>query len=151
MEHADQRGRVMLYCWIGRGYQLNGKLDSSIANLNRGIQIAERVLSESPRDGTTLAYYALLNARRGKRPDIAIRAIQQALVFDSTSARVHYWKGRVHAIQNDHAKALSELAKAVAIEYSFSEILDPDFLSIARDADFTSTITRKTRNPETTQ
>ncbi len=64
--------------------------------------------------------------------------MQQVFTFDSTSAKVHYWKARVHAIQNDRGKALGELAKAVAVEYSFPQVLDPDFMSVWRDPDFTA-------------
>jgi tetratricopeptide (TPR) repeat protein len=124
---------------------LRGKLES-LDPLNQGLQLADRVLSENPRDVTTLAYYALLQARRGKRPELAVRAMQQIFTFDSTSARVHYWKARVHAIQNDHAKALNELAKALAVEYSFPQVLDPDMMSVWRDQDFGSILARKPRS-----
>lgn len=150
LDRADARMKVMLYYWIGRGYQLNGKIES-LTSLDQGIQSADRVLSDNPRDQTTLAYYALLQARRGKSPEIAVRAMQQVLTYDSSSARVHYWKARVHAIQNDRAKAIHELAKAVAIEYSFPEILDADFLSVWRDPEFASTVARATRAAQATQ
>ena len=145
MDRADARTKVVLYYWMGRAYQLRGKLES-LDPLNQGLQLAERVLSENPRDVTTLAYYALLQARRGKRPELAVRAMQQVFTFDSTSARVHYWKARVHAIQNDHAKALNELAKALGVEYSFPQVLDPDLMSVWRDQDFGSILARKPRS-----
>ena len=69
--------------------------------------------------------------------------MQQIFSIDSSSARAHYWKARVHAIQNDRAKALSELGKALAIEYNFPQVLDPDFMSIWRDPDFASILARK--------
>lgn len=144
MDRADARTKVILYYWMGRAYQLNGKLES-LDPLNQGLQLADRVVSENPRDYTTLAYYALLQARRGKRPELAVRAMQQVFTLDSTSARVHYWKARVHAIQNDRAKALNELAKAVAVEYNFPQVLDPDFLSVWRDPDFAAILAHKSR------
>jgi hypothetical protein len=150
MDRADARTKVVLYYWMGRAFQLKGKLES-LEPLNQGLQIAERVLSENPRDHATLAYYALLQARRAKRPELAVRAIQQLFTLDSSSARVHYWKARVHAIQNDHAKGLSELGKALAIEYSFPQVLDPDLLSIWRDPEFSTILARKPRSSGATR
>jgi class 3 adenylate cyclase/Tfp pilus assembly protein PilF/TolB-like protein len=151
MDRADAQMKVILYYWIGRAYQLRGKIESSLEPLNQGLQLAERVLSENPRDQIALAYYALLQARRGKRPDLAIRAVQQLFTFDSTSARSHYWKARVHAIQNDRAKALAELTKAIAVEYSFPQVLDPDLLSIWRDPDFAAILAHRPRSAGTTR
>jgi class 3 adenylate cyclase/Tfp pilus assembly protein PilF/TolB-like protein len=150
MDRADARTKVVLYYWIGRAYQLKGKLES-LEPLNQGLQVADRVLSENPRDYTTLAYYALLQARRGKRPELAVRAMQQVFTVDSTSARVHYWKARVHAIQNDHAKSLNEFAKAVGVEYNFAQVLDPDMMSVWRDQDFATILARKSRSTGTTR
>ena len=150
MDRADARTKVVLYYWMGRAYQLRGKLES-LEPLNQGLQIADRVLSDNPRDHTTLAYYALLQARRGKRPEIAARAMQQVFTYDSSSARVHYWKARVHAIQNDRAKSLNELSKALAVEYTFPQVLDPDFLSVWRDPEFATILARKPRAPGATR
>ncbi|MCX6145137.1 MAG: tetratricopeptide repeat protein [Ignavibacteriales bacterium] len=150
MDRADARTKVVLYYWMGRAYQLRGKLES-LDPLNQGLQIADRVLSENPRDYPTMAYYALLQARRGKRPELAVRAMQQVFTFDSTSARVHYWKARVHAIQNDRAKALNELAKALGVEYNFPQVLDPDFMSVWRDPDFATILARKPRSSGATR
>ena len=141
MDRADARTKVALYYWMGRAYQLKGTLKLDV--LDQGLQLAERVLSENPRDYATLAHYALLQARRGKRPELAVRAMQQVFTFDTTSARVHYWKARVHAIQNDRAKALNELAKALGIEYNFPQVLDPDLMSVWRDPDFAAILARK--------
>ena len=71
--------------------------------------------------------------------------MQRAVTLEPSSARVHYWSARVYAIQRNKAAALGELGKAVAIEYSFPEILDPDFLSVWDDPQFAVTITKKTQ------
>jgi class 3 adenylate cyclase/TolB-like protein len=144
INRADDRGKALLYYWIGRAYSLKGKYNESITNFDQGIQIADRVSTQDPRDASSLASFALLNARRGKSPKIAIQAIDRIMSFDSTSAAIRYWHARVHAIQNDKAGAISELGKAVAIEYSFPSILDPDFLSIWHEPQFGSTIVRNT-------
>ena len=143
MGRSDDRGKALLYYWIGRAYSLRGKVNESFANIDQGIQIAERVSTLDPRDAPSLANFALLNARRGKAK-IALQAIDQIMLFDSTSAATRYWHARVHAIQNDKAGAINELGKAVAIQYSFSAILDPDLLSIWHEPQFFPTINRKT-------
>jgi class 3 adenylate cyclase/TolB-like protein/Tfp pilus assembly protein PilF len=141
MERADDRTKIILHYWIGRGYSLKGKHIESAANFDQGIQLAERLNLLDPKENTSLAYYALLLARSGKSK-LAVSAIERGVALDSTSARLHYWKARVHAVQNDKANALRELTKAVAREYNFLEILDPDFLSVWQDPQFKSTIVR---------
>ncbi len=140
MDRVDDRGKILLCYWIGRAYSLRGKLNESIANFDQGIQLAERLSTQDPKDFTSLAYFALLNARRAKSPKLAVQAIDRIMSFDSTSAMTRYWHAKVHAIQSDRAGALSELGKAVAIEYSFPDILDPDFLSVWHEPQFTATI-----------
>jgi len=142
MERADDRMKIILHYWMGRGYSLKGKYVESGANFDQGIQLAERLNLQDPKENTSLAYYALLLARRGGESKLAVSAIERGVALDSTSARLHYWKARVHAVQNDKANALRELTKAVAIEYNFLEILDPDFLSVWQDPQFKSTIVR---------
>ncbi|MDP2886483.1 MAG: hypothetical protein Q8P51_15830, partial [Ignavibacteria bacterium] len=142
MRRADDRMKIILHYWMGRGYSLKGKYIESGANFDQGIQLAERLNLQDPKESTSLAYYALLQARRGGESKLAVSAIEGGVAFDSTSARMHYWKARVHAVQNDKANALMELTKAVAIEYNFLEILDPDFLSVWQDPQFKSTIVR---------
>jgi len=83
----------------------------------------------------------LLQARSGKSK-LAVSAIERGVTLDSTSARPHYWKARVYAVQNDKVNALRALTKAVAIEYNLQEILDADFLSVWQDPQFKSTIVR---------
>jgi len=141
MERADDRMKIILHYWMGRASSLKGKLIESAANFDQGIQLAERLTLLGPKENTSLAYYALLQARSGKA-NLAVSAIERGVALDSTSARLHYWKARVHAVQNDKANALRELTKAVAIEYNLLEILDPDFLSVWQDPQFKSTIVR---------
>jgi TolB-like protein/Tfp pilus assembly protein PilF len=141
MNRADDRMKIVLHYWMGRGYSLKGKHAESAANFKQGIQLAELLSLLDPKENTSLAYYALLQARSGKAK-LAVSVIERGVALDSTSARFHYWKARVHAVQNDKANALRELTKAVAIKYSFLEILDPDFLSVWQDPQFKSTIVR---------
>jgi tetratricopeptide (TPR) repeat protein len=143
MGRADDRTKLLLYYWIGRAHSLNGKLQESNANYDQGLLLADQVITRDPKDLGSLAAYALLQARRAKSPKGAVQAIERAVMLDSTSAKLHYYKARIHAIQNDKVNALSELTKAVALQYNFSDILDPDFLSVWQDPGFKAAITRK--------
>ena len=142
MGKADDRTKALLYYWIGRAYSLKGKLNESHANLDQGLALAEQVVSRDPRDYASLATYALLEARRARTPRRAVQLAERAVGFDSTWAMMHYWKARVHAIQKNTPDALRELTKATTLQYSFPEILDPDFLSVWQDPGFKTAITR---------
>jgi tetratricopeptide (TPR) repeat protein len=141
LDQANDDSKLILYYWIGRAYQLSGKLESLKA-LDDGLALAEKMVTNNPADVTALGYLGLLNARRAKNPDLAARAIAHIDSLDPGSAQVLYWKARVFAIQKDKANALANLAKAVALEYKFSEVLDPDLLSLWREPEFASTISR---------
>ena len=140
MDRADERAKALLHYWMGRAFSLKGKLAESTTNFDQGLLLAEQVTAKGPKDYAT---YALLEARRARTPKRAIALAEEAVKLDSTSAKVHYWKSRVCAIQKNSADALRELTKAISIQYSFSEILDPDFLSVWQDPGFKAAIIRK--------
>jgi class 3 adenylate cyclase/Tfp pilus assembly protein PilF/TolB-like protein len=143
MDRADERTKALLHYWMGRAFSLKGKLVESSTNFDQGVQLADQVVSKDPKDYISLATYALLEARRAKTPKRAVALAEEAVKADSTSARVHYWKARVYAIQKNTPDALRELTKAISIQYSFPEILDPDFLSVWQDPGFKTAIIRK--------
>ena len=143
MDRSDERTKALLYYWIGRANSLRGKVPESIANFDQGILLADQVVNKDPKDNDTRATYALLEARRAKTPKRAVQLAELAISLDSTSAKMHYCKARVHAIQRDIPNALRELAKATAIQHSFPEILDPDFLSVWQDPGFKAAIIKK--------
>ncbi len=143
MGMADEQTKALLYYWIGRAYSLKGKLNESTSNYDEGIRLAEQVVARDPKDYASLATLALLEARRARTPKRAVQLAELAVSLDSTSARMHYWKARVHAIQRNTPDALHELTKAISLQYSFPEILDPDFLSVWQDPGFKTAIVRK--------
>ena len=145
MGRADDKGKAFLNYELGRTYSLKGKLGESLSSLEQGIQSADRAVTQDPRDYRTLSYYALLMTRSGKSPETAGRLIQRAATLAPSSAMVHYWAARMYAIKKQKAEALKELAKAVAIEYNFRQVLDADFLSVSTDPQFLATIARKTQ------
>ncbi len=144
MERADDRTRVLLNYRIGRTYQLRGKHDESSASFDQGVQLADRILTQDRGDYVTRAYYALLLARSGKSMEDATRHMQISASQAPTSAQVHYWAARMHAVKRNSAEALKELKRAVDIEFNLREILDADFLSVSNDPQFVATIARKT-------
>ena len=143
MDRSDERTKALLHYWMGRAYSLRGKINESKANFDQGILLADQVVNKDPKDNDTRATYALLEARRAKTPKRAVQLAELAVSLDSTSAKLHYWKARVHAVQRNTPDALRELAKATSLQYSFPEILDPDFLSVWQDPGFKSVITKK--------
>ena len=143
MERSDDRGKLLLYYWMGRAYSLRGKIKESSASFEQGCLLAEQVVTKDPKDFASYLTYALLEARLAKTPKKAIQLADQAKLIDSTSARVHYWKARVHAIQKDSPNALRELSKAISLQYDFPEIFDADFLSVWQDPGFKNAIVRK--------
>jgi class 3 adenylate cyclase/TolB-like protein/Tfp pilus assembly protein PilF len=144
MPRANDDTKVSLYYLMGQSDQLAGKLKAK--TLEDGLALAEKMVTNNPSDVKALAYLGLLNARRAKNPELARRAIANIDSLAPGSAQALYWKARVYAIQEDTAHALANLAKAVAIEYKFSEVLDPDFISVWRDPQFASTISLKLEN-----
>jgi len=145
MGRANDDAKVILYYRMGQTYQLSGKYESLTA-LDDGLALAEKMVTNDPSDVTALAYLGLLNARRAKNPELARKAIANIDSLAPGSAQAYYWKARVYAIQKDKVKALANLAKAVAIDYRFAEVLDPDFISIWREPAFASTISLKLEN-----
>ena len=142
LERADDPAKVIVYYWIGRGYQLEGEIES-LGIFDQGIELAEKVVTQNPNDAITWAYYALLQARRAKNPEMATKAIETADNIAPNAAQLQYLKARLYALRKDNKKAIASLAKAVSTEFKFSEIFDPDFLSIKNDPEFASTIARK--------
>jgi len=143
LPQADDRTKLLLYYWKGRAFSLTGKLEDSKGSFDQGLLLADQVTTKDPKDVMSLALYGLLEARRAKNPKAAVQKVERAVMLDSTSAKLHYYKARVHAIQRDNANAISELAKAVSLQYNFSDILDPDFLSVWAEPGFKAAMTKK--------
>jgi class 3 adenylate cyclase/TolB-like protein/Tfp pilus assembly protein PilF len=140
LDHADDRGKIQLHYWMGRAYSLKGKLNESTTHFEEGRLLAEQVLTKDAKDYASYGTYALLEARLAKSPKRAVQLADHAISIDSTSAKVHYWKSRVLAIQRDMPNALRELGKALSIQYSFPDIFDPDFISLWQDPGFKSVL-----------
>lgn len=144
MERADDKTKVVLHYRIGRTLMLRGRIKESLASFDQGVQLADRIVTQNPRDYTTFAYYALLLARSGKSMVLATRMMQRSASMAPAPAQAHYWTARMYAVKLDKVEALKELAKAVAIEFNLREILDADFLSMSNDPRFVATIAKKT-------
>lgn len=141
---ADPKTRVVLSYWIGRAYQLEGKLDPSLRALDAGIAIADSLLTADPNDVVSHTFLALLQSRRGNF-DAAQKQMDRAESLAPDSPAIMYMKARMAALQQNTAATLQWLAKAVAAEYAIEQILDVDFLSVAGEKEFAATIARKSR------
>jgi class 3 adenylate cyclase/predicted Zn-dependent protease len=144
LDRADDRGKVILFYRLGRTYQLRGRLAESTSSFEQGMDLANRIVTQDPRDYATRSFLALLQARSGKSIATAAQHMQVSISTAPSSAQVYYWLARMHAVKLNKAEALKALDKAVRIEYNLREILDADFLSISNDPLFVATIARKT-------
>ncbi|MBI3787006.1 MAG: hypothetical protein HY276_02010, partial [Ignavibacteriales bacterium] len=128
---------------IAQAQQLSGKQIQSLeTTLTQGIEAGKKFLEENTNSAMGNAYLALMYSRKGTF-EIAQKGMEKAVSLDPKSAQLLYLQARMFSIQLNKAKALEALAKAVAIEYNFSEILNPDFNFIAKDPEFAATIARK--------
>ncbi|MBI3586977.1 MAG: hypothetical protein HY088_07605, partial [Ignavibacteriales bacterium] len=141
MNRASIESKLELTYLIAQAQQLSGKQES-LEKLKEGIEAGRIFLEQNPTNVTVTAYLALMHSRSGNF-ELAQKEMASAVALNPKSAQLLYWQARVFAIQNKKANALEALAKAVAMEYNFSEILNPDFNSIAKDPDFAATIARK--------
>ena len=139
---ADPKTKVVLYYWIGRAYQLEGKLDPSLHALDGGIAVADSLLGADPNDYLSHTYLALLQSRRGNF-DAAQKQMDRAESLAPGSPDVMYMRARMSALQQNKAITLDLLAKAVAAEYNLAHIFDVDLLSVAGEGGFASTVARK--------
>ncbi len=139
---TNDTDKVLLHYWIGRAYQFAGKLERSIQEYDAGIALADRILSANPNDFVIHARLALLQSRRGNF-EAAQKQMDRAQALMPNDARLQYWKARMYAIQQNKRAALESLAKAIAADYRMSEVLDVDFLSLATEPEFTTTIAKK--------
>jgi class 3 adenylate cyclase/tetratricopeptide (TPR) repeat protein len=141
---SDPRTKIVLNYWIGRAYQLEGKLDPSLNALDEGIAIADSLLGVDPDNLVSHTYLALLLSRRGNF-EAAQKQMDRAESLAPDSPNVLYMKARMAALQQNKVITLQFLERAIAAEYTIEQILDVDLLSVAGEAEFTSTVARKTR------
>ncbi|MBI3578413.1 MAG: hypothetical protein HY089_03260 [Ignavibacteriales bacterium] len=143
MIQASNEAKLGLTYQIAQAQQLSGKQIQSLeTTLTQGIEAGKKFLEENTNSAMGNAYLALMYSRKGTF-EIAQKGMEKAVSLDPKSAQLLYLQARMFSIQLNKAKALEALAKAVAIEYNFSEILNPDFNFIAKDPEFAATIARK--------
>jgi class 3 adenylate cyclase/TolB-like protein/Tfp pilus assembly protein PilF len=132
------------FYWMGRAYQSAVKISDSQHWLEDGLNAAQKLLERDPSNALAHAYAGLCYSRLGKFPD-GEAELNKALAIDSTSANILFCTANIYSIQRNKTKALASLQTALKRQYDFSEILNPDFIQIAGDADFLNIINRQVK------
>lgn len=131
-----------VYYWLGRSYQLSGKLFDALEYYGKGIALTQKILELNPDDADARAFQGFMLYLSGKAEQGEFD-VERAAALIEGSAEAMYWRARIYAIQNKKAEALSWLRKAVALDFQFAQVLNPDFVALARDPEFLPTIARK--------
>ncbi len=131
------------YYWMGRAYQLSFDINTGQLWLEEGLKLIKHLKELKPDDATVRAYSSLFYSRLGKFSE-GESAMRDAISIDSVSTPILYLKANLYSIQKNKEKAIEAFRKALAQEYNFSEILNPDLSFISYEPEFASLITRKT-------
>jgi class 3 adenylate cyclase/predicted Zn-dependent protease/TolB-like protein len=127
------------YYWLARAYERVGRRFEGPGQdaYQRGIALAESLLTIYPNDGSVLSYLGLLRVRF-RADERAKSLIDRAITLYPNVAEYRYRKANVHAILGEKEKesALDALREAVRMEYNFSELLNPDFDAINQEPEF---------------
>jgi tetratricopeptide (TPR) repeat protein len=129
------------YYWLARTYERVGKRFEGPGQeaYQRGIAIAESLLTVNPNDATASSYLGLLLVRYRTDPRSKVLA-DRAIQLEPHHPSHYYRKANVHAILREKDAALEALREAVKREYSFTEILNPDFDAMKKEPEFTAIV-----------
>ncbi len=129
------------YYWLARTYERVGKRFEGPGQeaYQRGIAIAESLLTVNPNDATASSYLGLLLVRY--RTDQRSKVLaDRAIQLEPQTSSHYYRKANIHAILGEQEAALEALREAVKREYSFTEILNPDFDAMKKEPEFTAIV-----------
>ena len=131
------------YYWISRAYQMQPSVNEFKTWSQKGRALLSDYLDKNPGNGIGHAYLALFLSREGKADD-GIAEMSRALALSPNSTEILFRQADMFAIQKKVPLALGSLKAALNRNYSFSEILNPDFALLRSDTSFASAISRKT-------
>lgn len=120
---------------LARALQQVGRILDAKPHLEKASKGLEDILEVSPRDEQAHCVLALVYSRLGKFDD-ALKHMDRALELNPNSIEFHYRKANMFAIQNKKAEALEWVKKAVGMEFSLPEIMQPDFAFLFKDLEF---------------
>ena len=127
---------------ICRAYQMMPKIDAFKEWAERGITQVRRRLDKNMQDPVAHAYLALLLAREGK-PDEAEAEMAKATALAPGSTEILFRRANLYAILKKPGPSLTSLREALNRDYSFPEIMNPDFVYFKSDTAFASAVTRR--------
>jgi class 3 adenylate cyclase/cytochrome c-type biogenesis protein CcmH/NrfG len=130
------------YYWISRAYQMKPSINDFKEWSEKGRKILSDHIDKNPGDAVAHAYLALFLSREGKAED-GQAAMNTAVVLAPNSADILFRQSDMYAIQKKDSLAIVSLRAALDRNFSFPEILSPDFALLRNDISFTSAIIRK--------
>ncbi len=131
------------YYWVSRAFQMKPSINDFREWSQRGRTLLSDYLEKNPGDANAHAYLALFLSREGKADD-GETEMNKAVALDPNSAEILFRQANMYAIQKKTLLAVGALRTALTRNFSFPEILNPDFALLRNDTSFTSAITRNT-------
>ncbi len=132
-----------VYYWISRAFQMKPSINDFKEWSQKGRSLLSDYLDKNPGDANAHAYLGLFLSREGKADD-GESEMNKAVALDPNSTEILFRRSNMYAIQKKIPLAVGALRAALARNFNFSEILNPDFALLRSDTSFTSAITRKT-------
>jgi class 3 adenylate cyclase/cytochrome c-type biogenesis protein CcmH/NrfG/TolB-like protein len=129
------------YYWVTRAYQMKPSVNDFKEWSARGRDVIDHHVEKNPDDALAHAYLSLFLSREGKA-DEGGAEMAKAVALAPGSTEIMYRQADMYAIQNKSSMALKVLRTALSRDFSFPEILSPDFALIRSDTAFASAITR---------
>ncbi|OGU32470.1 MAG: hypothetical protein A2X67_14610 [Ignavibacteria bacterium GWA2_55_11] len=147
---ASRPGDYRYLYLLGRAYA--EKLDSAQLYFDRGLEVTRTILDRNRDDVDARIYRALFLTRLGQF-DNARNEVDRVVQSGSLTSSVRFRVANIYSLQRERdaglkAEAIKALKEALADRYDFSEILNPDFGSLAVDAAFRAAIVRPLRIQE---
>lgn len=108
---------------------------------DKGVSLLSDHLFKDPSDARAHAYLGLFLSRQGKADD-GEAEMNKAIALAPNSTEILFRQADMYAIQKKIPSAVSALRSALARNFNFSEVLNPDFAVIKTDTSFTSAVIR---------
>jgi len=128
------------YYWISRAFQMKPSITDFKEWSQRGRTLLSDYLDKNSSDAVAHAYLGLFLCREG-RADDGETEMSRAVALDPNSVEILFRQADMYAIEKKTPLAVGSLRTALARDYDFSEILNPDFALVRSDTSFTSAIT----------
>ena len=126
---------------MSRAYQMMPDLKSFGQCSEKGIALLRDHLEKDPQDAVAQSYLGLFLARQGKK-DLGESEMSKTGVTQTWSSELAFRRAGFYAITNKPDRAVKLLSEALARDYDFSEIIDPDLDLLREDSAFVAATKR---------